>query len=360
MGAIAALSLSAGAAFAGGGGVRVPDPPRLDDVTCMETCGGLRKATEGSKVQATGRHLGHVTKVMFDGAGGVQIAVQPLSVARSSVKAKVPTGAVTGKPRVIDSYDNADGSPNELRIIDASQIPDDGAFKLEKANANPRKAFFAGRKATVSYEFSATGSTDVRVRVVHRKSGKTVKSWIQESKAPGVTHTASWGGGRKDRIGGYRFRIGPVGGSLDSTENARFSYFKHKFPVRGPHTYGDGIGAGRGHRGQDIFAACGTPLQAARGGTVQWKAYQASGAGYYVVIDGRGTGRDYVYMHLASRARVHEGERVRTGERIGRVGESGNAVGCHLHFELWSAPGWYEGGNFLNPTDDLRNWDSWS
>ena len=32
---------------------------------------------------------------------------------------------------------------------------------------------------------------------------------------------------------------------------------------------------------------------------------------------------------------------------IGEVGDTGDAQGCHLHFEEWSAPGWYEGGHYL-------------
>ena len=88
---------------------------------------------------------------------------------------------------------------------------------------------------------------------------------------------------------------------------------------------------------------------------------QRGGAGHYLVIDGRGTRLDYVYMHLKGRAPVREGERVKTGERIGRVGRSGNASGCHLHFELWSAPGWFDGGHHLRSvTRKLRKWDSWS
>jgi murein DD-endopeptidase MepM/ murein hydrolase activator NlpD len=78
------------------------------------------------------------------------------------------------------------------------------------------------------------------------------------------------------------------------------------------------------------------------------------------VIDGKRTGKDFVYMHLRERAEVEQGDRVRTGQRIGEVGETGNATGCHLHFELWSAPGWYEGGRFLNPTPVLRRWDRYS
>jgi murein DD-endopeptidase MepM/ murein hydrolase activator NlpD len=140
-------------------------------------------------------------------------------------------------------------------------------------------------------------------------------------------------------------------------------FYKYKFPVRGSHTYGDGIGAPRGdhrHQGQDVSAACGTRLEAARGGKVQWKSYQSGGAGHYVVIDGKGTGKDYVYMHLAGPATARQGGRVHTGEKIGEVGTSGASTGCHLHFEIWSGPGWYEGGEFTNPTDDLRRWDGWS
>ena len=49
-----------------------------------------------------------------------------------------------------------------------------------------------------------------------------------------------------------------------------------------------------------------------------------------------------------------------TGEQIGLNGASGNATGCHLHFELWSAPGWFNGGKAVDPTPKLLAWDSWS
>ena len=134
------------------------------------------------------------------------------------------------------------------------------------------------------------------------------------------------------------------------------------FPVRGPHDYGGAgarFGAGRGgrsHRGHDVFARCGTPLVAVRGGRVRYSGYQ-SAAGHYVVVDGRSPNWDYVYMHLQAPPRHRKGERVATGERLGEVGESGNARGCHLHFELWSAPGWYVGGEPFDPLPYLKAWD---
>jgi murein DD-endopeptidase MepM/ murein hydrolase activator NlpD len=45
---------------------------------------------------------------------------------------------------------------------------------------------------------------------------------------------------------------------------------------------------------------------------------------------------------------------------IGRNSDTGNASGCHLHFEIWSSPGWYEGGRAIRPDKRVRRWDGWS
>ena len=143
----------------------------------------------------------------------------------------------------------------------------------------------------------------------------------------------------------------------------RFGLFDYIFPVRGKHTYGDGIGApraGHSHQGQDVSAKCGTKLVAAQGGVVQVNSYQGSGAGYYVVIDTIGSGIDHVYMHLSFPSPVPVGSAVHTGQPIGTVGNTGRSSGCHLHFEMWSAPGWYEGGSFMDPAPYLRGWDKYS
>jgi murein DD-endopeptidase MepM/ murein hydrolase activator NlpD len=65
-------------------------------------------------------------------------------------------------------------------------------------------------------------------------------------------------------------------------------------------------------------------------------------------------------MHLQERSAFKPGDRVRTGQMIGRVGDSGNASGCHLHYEMWTAPGWYRGGDPIDPYRYLKSWDSWS
>ena len=131
------------------------------------------------------------------------------------------------------------------------------------------------------------------------------------------------------------------------------------FPVRGHHTYGDGLGAGRNHEGQDILAKCGKPVVAAQAGRVGYVDYQ-SAAGNYVVIDGPGKAADTVYMHLLHRASVRKGQRVQAGQKLGLVGQTGDATTCHLHFEMWSPPGWYKGGSVIDPLPYLRRWDKTS
>ena len=140
------------------------------------------------------------------------------------------------------------------------------------------------------------------------------------------------------------------------TGSAKVKPPRHVFPIRGRATYGDGLGAGRGHQGQDLLARCGRRVVAARAGRVRLRDYHGA-AGYSVTIEGRGNSREYVYHHLEQRGRPKPGSRVKTGEPIGFVGNSGNASTCHLHFELWTAPGSYIGGTTLDPAPRLRRWD---
>lgn len=134
------------------------------------------------------------------------------------------------------------------------------------------------------------------------------------------------------------------------------------YPIQGPHSYGGAgsrFGAGRSghtHQGQDVMAACGTPLVSAMTGTVDYAGYQGS-AGNYIVIDTDGASSDLVYMHLAYPALVRKvNAPVAAGQQIGVVGATGNAQGCHLHFEYWVGD-WYGGGSPVDPLPYLKAWD---
>jgi murein DD-endopeptidase MepM/ murein hydrolase activator NlpD len=245
-------------------------------------------------------------------------------------------------------------------------------LRLRLEDVTPRKIFFQGSEpARFRYEIAGRGKRDLVIEVVRKGKGGVVRRWNAKNVEAGATHSQSWGGKTEKKrsapSGTYLFRVRERGGELAKRSRARgrrsFGYYDHVFPIAGNHAYGDGIGAprqGHSHQGLDVFAECGAPLRAARGGKVQFRGYQGSGAGHYLVIDGKQTGRDYVYMHMQSRSRFATGDRVRTRQRIGAVGASGNASGCHLHFELWSKPGWYQGGHFLDPKKPLKKWDRWS
>jgi murein DD-endopeptidase MepM/ murein hydrolase activator NlpD len=129
------------------------------------------------------------------------------------------------------------------------------------------------------------------------------------------------------------------------------------FPLNSAYDFGtsaNGFGGGRGHDGQDVFAPCGAPIVAALGGEVTRATYEGA-AGNYVVVTSA-DGGSQVYMHLRRAAPVAEGDDVYAGQKIGEVGATGDADGCHLHFELWTAPGWYAGGVAVDPIGTLRRW----
>ena len=138
------------------------------------------------------------------------------------------------------------------------------------------------------------------------------------------------------------------------------------FPVPDTHSFGtaiNGFGAARNghtHQGQDILAACGLPVLAAQGGRVIANAYQAGGAGNYVVIHGLLNGEDYMYAHFTVRSPALPGTTVAAGSPIGIVGRTGDASACHLHFEMWTVPGWHTGGLPYDPLPSLRTWDATS
>jgi murein DD-endopeptidase MepM/ murein hydrolase activator NlpD len=247
----------------------------------------------------------------------------------------------------------------------AAAAPTGAGFELRAARVKPQIAYFDGERApTARFSFDASRRLDLVVRVV--RDGKPVRRYLERGLAPGKVHEVRWDGRRGDRgvpgDGTYELRVGPPGHRGASI--GRFEFHDHVFPVHGAHTYGDPFGAprsgGRIHEGQDLPAGCGTTLLAARGGRVAESGYSDALYGYYVLIDGRATERDYFYSHLQAPTPLAEGDRVRTGERIGEVGKTGNARNefCQLHFELW--PDGYHHGGPADPAPALHEWDAFS
>lgn len=87
-----------------------------------------------------------------------------------------------------------------------------------------------------------------------------------------------------------------------------------------------------GHGGMDFNGETGDPVFAATNGRVIHAGFNHGGFGNLVMIL-RADGVQTWYAHLDSIA-VEVGERVRAGERIGRMGSTGDSTGAHLHFEV--------------------------
>jgi murein DD-endopeptidase MepM/ murein hydrolase activator NlpD len=85
------------------------------------------------------------------------------------------------------------------------------------------------------------------------------------------------------------------------------------------------------HTGIDFQAPSGTPVRSVADAHVLAVAYHPL-YGRMVVL-GTGSGATLWYCHL-SHVSVDEGERVVAGQRVGRVGTTGNSSGPHLHFEV--------------------------
>lgn len=284
--------------------------------------------------------------------------------------------ATSGGAGTPSATPSAKGSPSGA----PSSAPSAGAVTIAAAETTPRKSFYFGyRYPRLSYTISSDQpQNDLQINVVN-EAGEVVKTFYREDVAPDVENKVRWDGttneGRPARNGRYSFQISPQTtaatapaarkASASTTLSLGFAFYGYAFPILGSHEYGMSAGrfgagrTGHTHQGQDVMAACGTPLVAARGGIVQYSGYQGA-AGNYVVIDGRGTGYDFMYAHLAEPSPLQTGDTVRTGQPIGIVGETGDAQGCHLHFEMWSPPGWYEGGSPFDPLPYLEKWDAYS
>ncbi len=107
-----------------------------------------------------------------------------------------------------------------------------------------------------------------------------------------------------------------------------------------------GMGTAAFHRGIDVAAPTGTPIVAARSGTVTFAGWSTRGYGNLVRIRHAG-GAETWYAH-ASRILVSVGQYVNQGERIALVGSTGLSTGPHLHFEL------HVGGSAIDPLGELR------
>jgi len=97
----------------------------------------------------------------------------------------------------------------------------------------------------------------------------------------------------------------------------------------------------RPHQGLDFTAPQGTPIYATADGTVKEVGFTTSGFGNRVVIN-HGYGYETLYGHMY-RFKARVGQKVKRGEVIGYVGNTGKSTGPHCHYEV------HRGGRPVDP-----------
>lgn len=415
-----AKTLSAAAALAGlAGSVAAPvalaqssgaaalsaPQPSIASIACSSACPAAGTVERGGTVTLSGQQLDTASTVVFLGGRGTsddaRVRVSASDPAQLDVR--VPAKARSGQVVITTAAGVATQSKTvSIRIVRASSTtpsaklpapvlaPVAGVAQLD-AGVATRKAGKGASAAAIAYVSHAPAAVAVRVDVVSVDDGLSIFDETRVA-APEQPQTLTWEGkgsvaGAVALDGRYEVRIstGPASGARTvfaggdgaamggaapqgspapaaSARIGGFTFVGAVFPVAGTHNFGQGEArfgmgrAGHSHEGQDVLTACGTPIVAAQGGVVKQKAFQ-SAAGNYVVIGSTASGEDNMYAHFRAPAVVARGARVQTGQVIGYAGDTGSASACHLHFEIWTAPGWYSGGHPIDPLSTLKAWE---
>ena len=139
-------------------------------------------------------------------------------------------------------------------------------------------------------------------------------------------------------------QVGPAGLAIPVVGTKRDQLFD---------TFDQARATGRRHDAIDIMAAEGTPVIAAADGTIE-KLFNSARGGTTIYERSADQKWIYYYAHLSAyEPGLHEGQKVKRGQVIGRVGHTGdaNVAGPHLHFAInQMAPGerWWH-GTPINP-----------
>jgi murein DD-endopeptidase MepM/ murein hydrolase activator NlpD len=115
--------------------------------------------------------------------------------------------------------------------------------------------------------------------------------------------------------------------------SSRSNIVNLNWPVIGTITSRFGPRGNSFHHGLDIAAPTGTLIKAARSGEVIFSGWKNNIYGYTVIINHGGSTRT-MYAHNSKNI-VDEGQYVKNGDLVAKVGETGNATGPHVHFGVY-------------------------
>lgn len=161
------------------------------------------------------------------------------------------------------------------------------------------------------------------------KAAKRKRETATRKATPPVARSTG-GGGSAPRSGGGVLAAPGAIGSIVSGFGSRVN------PV---------LGVSMLHAGDDFPYPCGTPVHAARGGTVASTGWDSAGGNFVLIDHGYVGGANIAsyYAHFERSAVVHSGQHVSKGQLIGYSGTTGRSTGCHMHFGVMA------NGRWVNP-----------
>jgi murein DD-endopeptidase MepM/ murein hydrolase activator NlpD len=188
--------------------------------------------------------------------------------------------------------------------------------------------------STIIVGFAEANATAVRPAPARRPEPQSRPAAPPQSSTPAAGHIPKRPPEQKPSPFGLP-RIRTVPGNV----TARLTPQGYVFPVYGPSSWSDTFGSPRAntgwHHGQDIFAPLGAPVLAVNDGWIFSVGFIPVGGNRLWLRDDQGN--QFYYAHLSAFSPLAvNGRRVRAGDVIGFVGDTGDAKGTpfHLHFEI--------------------------
>jgi len=205
----------------------------------------------------------------------------------------------------------------QKKILDDLEKKAQAAFALAQDAATKAEA-------AVDAETQHAAQLQAQLTVLSQKRAAT-----QADYEKGLV--AQWGAGAAGRVSSSGW-ADPSNGVLLDRFGLRYHPIYHVWKL---------------HSGQDIAEACGLPIYAAHAGTVIYAGWY-SDLGNFIEID-HGNGVITGYGHIQPGGiGVRVGQHVGPGQNIARIGMTGGATGCHLHFMV------YVNGSLTDPVPFMR------
>lgn len=127
------------------------------------------------------------------------------------------------------------------------------------------------------------------------------------------------------------------------------------YSPQGGGKYGAQIGFNGGrHYGIDFGGKSGKTIRTPHGGQVVSSGWSSYGGGNQVEVYNKAMDKTFTFMHMLGDLAVKKGQTIQAGDKIGRMGSTGNSTGTHLHFQVNTGKG-INNSRSINPSSYLTS-----